>query len=319
MAEKKILFTINGFEVREDSTYVVKDKVDMDAPSGFIKAGVTKLPSKGVGESFQVRWVKSSNGRNGVWDTGFDEYSPCYSTASKAEAKEMVKAAVENVLKPYRKATGIADAFDKGNEQFFLTTNFSIFSGKVFSTNDPIALAELYFGLLTRQLTPKGQEGNTIYNDSSYIVLDITKDKKVKDERAIDKFEATGAFVGMLKSDRERLLNILDYMGLTFSKSVDDTALIGMFSDFLDTERNGGSKNFLKLVEESHTDTGSDKLHLYRVLKHLTKKGTKVKRVSGILYYDDVEIGPDLKSAAENVAKNSSLASVRNELILAEI
>jgi hypothetical protein len=36
MAESKILFTVNGFAVKADSSYVVKDKKDMDAPSGYI-------------------------------------------------------------------------------------------------------------------------------------------------------------------------------------------------------------------------------------------------------------------------------------------
>lgn len=319
-SERDFLFTINDFEVYSNSVYVVNDKRDLDAPSGYINAGVSKLPSRGVGETFQVRFESRDNGRTGVWDTGFDEYSPCYKSRSIEETKSIVKGLKTNLLMPYRKAVGIDDAFDKTNEKFFLSTRFHVYSGKTYNTNDPIDLMELYFGLLTNQLTPKGQEGNSKFNDSSYVVIDINKSMTSKASRNIEKFKAIGSFQGMLKADRDRLMAILEYSGLSFSKAVDETSLISMFSDYLD----GGTKDsrieiFNNLVEETETKQGMEKVYLYKALKTEFKKpGSKITKSAGLFFYDGIELGPELKNSVENIMKNTKLSGVKKDLLLAE-
>ncbi len=319
-SERKFLFSINDFDVHSDSVYVVNDKRDLDAPSGYINVGVSKLPSRGVGETFQVRFESRDNGRTGVWDTGFDEYSPCYKSRSIEEARSVVKGLKTNLLTPYRKVIGVEDAFEKTNEAFFLKTRFHIYSGKTYNTNDPVDLMELYFGLLTNQLTPKGQEGNSKFNDSSYIVIDINKNMTTKVSRTIEKFKAIGSFQGMLKADRERLMSILEYTGTSFSNTVDDNTLITMFSEYLD----GGVKDnrveiFNGLVDETETESGMEKVYLYRALKLESKKpNTKITKSGGVYFYDGMELGPELKSSVENITKNSKLAGVKRDLLLAE-
>lgn len=319
-SERKFLFSINDFEVYSDSVYVVNDKRDLDAPSGYINVGVSKLPSRGVGETFQVRFESRDNGRTGVWDTGFDEYSPCYKSKSQEEAKAIVKGLRANLLNPYRKVIGVEDAFEKTNEAFFLKTRFHVYSGKTYNTNDPVDLMELYFGLLANQLTPKGQEGNSKFNDSAYVVIDINKNLTIKVSRNIEKFKAIGAFQGMLQADRDRLMAILEYSGLSFSSSVDDNTLISMFNEYLD----GGTKDnrielFNKLVDETDNTQGMEKIYLYRALKvEFKKPNSKITKSGGIFYYDGVELGPELKNSVENITKNSKLLGVKKDLLLAE-
>lgn len=316
MTEDKEMFNVHGFTVKANSTYVIKDKRDMDAPTGYIKAGITKLPSKGVSESFQVNFVSRDNGRTGIWDTGFFEYSPCYRDLDNSSTKPIVAALKKNLLTPYRQAVGNATAFEQENEEFFKKSNFKVYTGKTYNTSDPIEAMELYFGLMTYQVTPKGQEGNTIYDDSSYIVVDINKDANIKDERALGKFTAIGAFSAMLKADKERLISILNYSGMTFAKGIDDTTLIGMFNDYLEGSNEDRTINFNALVEETESKDGLEKLFLYKTLKEQYVKGGKVSKVSGLYFYDDVEIGSDLKNAALNVTKQSKLIHIKKELLL---
>ena len=312
---KDTLFKINDFEVKKDSIYVVKDKRDMDAPSGFIKAGVSKLPSKGVGDTFQVRFISRDGGRTGTWDTGFYEFSHCYKAQDKDSVKPLITSLKKNVLEPFRKAIGDPLAFEQENEKFFLKQRFSIFSGKVFNTSDPVDTMELYFGLLTNQLTPKGQEGNTKFNDSSYVVVDINKDVKVKDERALEKFKAVGSFTNLLSSDKERLLAMLSYAGINPSKSVDDVTLISMFNDYLDQGQDDRIIMFNALVTETETEKGLEKVFIYKQLRSLIATG-KVTKTSGLYYYDGNEIGPDLKQASESIVKNSKFAGIKKEIML---
>lgn len=320
MTKTKELFKVGGFTVRQDSKYVLKDKRDMDAPSGYIQVGVTKLPSKGVSESFQVKWISSdASGKHGVWDTGFDAYSPCYKDVTRSEAEIIAAGLVQNLLEPYRTATGNPLAFEKtaGDHTFFDGLNFKIYSGKTYNTSDPKDAMEVYFGLLTGQMTPKGQEGNTKYNDSSYVLVDIDMDHKVKDERAISKFAAIGAFTAMLVSDKELLYSMLTYLGITISKNIDETTLIGMFNDKLESNIDDITTSFNRLVEDSKTKPGREKLVIYSILKDKALKG-KLEKVSGIYFYDSIEIGADLKNAAEAITKNSKLANVKKQLLIDE-
>jgi len=320
MKEVKELFKIGNFTVRKNSKYVLKDKRDMDAPSGYIQAGVTKLPSKGVSESFQVRWISSdASGKHGVWDTGFDAYSPCYKDIDRSQAELIANGLVANLLEPYRTATGNPKAFEKipDDHSFFDGLNFKVYSGKTYNTNDPKDAIEVYFGLLTGQMTPKGQEGNTKYNDSSYVLVDIDMDHKVKDERALSKFAAIGAFSAMMISDKELLFSILGYLGINVSQSVEETTLIGMFNDKLESSIDDIATSFNRLVEESKTKAGREKLVIYSILKDKFNKG-KLSKISGLYYYDDVEIGADLKNAAEAITKNTKLTNVKKQLLINE-
>jgi hypothetical protein len=317
MAKEK-LFTVEGFSVYRDSVYVIKDKPDMDAPTGYIVKGVSKLPSRGVGDSFQVNFKSRDNGRTGIWDTGFFEYSPCYKDMPAEEIKPVVMALKKNLVTPYKKASGIADAFDEGNDKFFADLSFNVFSGKTFNTADPLSAVELYFGLLAHQITPKSEIGNSKFEDSSYVVVDINKDLKIKDEKALDKFRAIGSFTSMLSADKNRLFAILKFAGLNFQSTVEDAVLIGMFNDHLATNNEDRVKFFNDLVEETNEEQGLHKIFIYRTLKELSVKGGKVSRTNGLFFYDGTEIGADLKSAADNVAKLQKLVHIKKELLSLE-
>ena len=316
--EKKILFTLNGLEVREGSTYIVKDKPDGDAPSGFVKAGVSKLPSDGVDESFQVRF-ESINGKQGVWDTGFYVYSPCYKGLPDADKKAIVQKLVKDVLTPYRAASGIKDAFDEANEEFFKNTNFKVFTGLVYNTDNPVDLMNLYFALRTYQVAPQGAHGDSKYRECSYILVDTTKNVKEKDKRNIAQFEAVGLFQTLFENDREKLISILHWLNFRVAANPDKYTLITMFQEYVSGSYDK-AQTFLNLADDASTALGLDKISIYRRLKEVLNKSNKItKSPKGVLFYDgDIELGPDLKAAAENIAKNKDLKRVKNEVLLSE-
>lgn len=317
--ENKVLFELEGFKVRENSTYVVRDKEDLDAPSGFISAGVTKLPSDGVTESFQCRY-KATSKTTGVWDTGFHIYSPCYEGLPMSEKEILVKSLVKNIVEPYRAATGDAEALSHSNEDFWLKTNFSVYTGQVFNTASPRDVVNLYFALLTRNLTPKGQEGNSKFNQSAFVVVDINKDVKRKDQKSANLFKAVGIFERMLSTDRQRLLAILNYSNLVVSEGIDDDAFRGLFDNHLRSGNNSRNvESFIDLVEETKTEKGLAKINIYLKLKELYRRGNKVtKSPNGIYHYEDTEIGPDLKSAATNISKTRKLTKIKKDILLSE-
>jgi hypothetical protein len=318
MSQKgNLIFEVDGFKVFKDSIYVVRDKEDLSAPSGFISVGVTKLPSDGVGESFQCKYVQKT-AKTGVWDTGFHSYSPCYQGVPKEIVEDKVRRLQSNVVEPYRQAIGSENALNHSDDEFWSSLNFHIYTGQVFNTDSPEDVLTLYFALLTKQLTPKGLEGDSRYNNSSYVCLDITEDVKKKDEKASKKFRAVGVFENLLNTDKPRLVEMLNYLNLVVSPEIEPDAFRGVFDQYLSSGE--GFKNvdtFLILIEETNDEIGRAKISLYIKLKEAYSRNNKVtKNTNGIYFYENTEIGPDLKAAASNIAKTADLKDIKRELLL---
>jgi hypothetical protein len=312
-----LLFDVDGFNIYKDSIYVVRDKEDLSAPSGFIQAGVTKLPSDGIKETFQCRYIQKS-AKTGVWDTGFYEYSPCYAGIPKEIVHDKLKRLEKNVIDPYKQSVGDPNALSHGDDSFWEGLNFSIYTGQVFNTENPEDVLTLYFALLTRQLTPKGSEGDSRYSNSAYVCLDITEDTKKKDEKSAKKFKAVGIFENLLRTDRPRLIEMLNYGNLVVSPEIEDDSFRGIFDQFLSSGE--GLKNvdtFLRLIEETSDDVGRSKIAIYIRLKEAYSRNNKVtKNPNGVYYYEDYEIGPDLRAAATNIARTEELKDVKKALLL---
>lgn len=322
--DNELLFEVEGFKVYASSTYVVRDKEDLDAPTGFIEAGVTKLPSDGVGESFQCRYKRTS-ATTGIWDTGFHIYSPCYEHISSKEEKQLiVDSLTKNLVEPYRSATGDESALHHSNEEFWLKTNFEVYAGQVFNTSTPKDAIELYFAIMTRNLTPKGQEGDSKFNQSAFVVVDINKDVKRKDEKSSNFFKAVGIFERLLAGEKQRLFSVLNYVNMVVSSEIEDDAFRGMFDQHLraDLRKGSNTKNidtFLKTIADTETELGRAKVDIYLRLKEAYTRSNKVtKNPNGVYYYEDQEIGPDLKAAATNIAKTKDLDNVKRELLFSD-
>lgn len=311
-----VLFTIDGFEVRKNSTYQILNKRDGDAPSGFLKAGVTKLPSDGVGDTFGCKYVRRPGSQKGVWDTGFYSYSPCYSGKSDEEIEIIVNRLQEVIVRPIEQIVG-KDKLSHTNNEFWDSKRFFITAGMIINTQNPDDVLKLYFSLMTHSLTPKGSEGDSAYSNSSYVVQDTSKVKKLKDERAENKFKAIGVFHALIENDSAKLGMILNYLGLNYSESVENSTLMAMFDEYISSGEDRLIA-FNSAVEESKTKPGMDKIAVYTCLKNeLIKPKSRVEKTSqGVLFFEDTEIGADIRSAAENIAKNSKLKAVKTKLLL---
>ena len=318
--KEELLFEINGFKVYNNRVYYVKDKVDYDAPSGFQKAGVTKLPHDGVTDSVTIRFkATDSQGKEGVWDTGFYAASPIFRNMSTAQAEVIAKSNRKNVADPYIQHTSI-----RGDSLSHASSNdwwdgkiIRLYSGRTFSTAKPDERFELYCALLADKLTPEGQQGNTKFKSSSYLVIDIAQNKKRRDEIADMEFEAIGNFMGLLKTDKPGLLKLLDYVGLTVSESVTESTLRTMFKDFIGNSESK-MKLYLRMAEEFSEEEGRAKVDIYQALKRRYPNKGVTKSRTGEFLYDGVEIGGDLKTAAQNIASRSEYADIKDALILGE-
>lgn len=320
--EKELLFVVGDFEVYNDTVYVVTDKPDYDAPSGFIEKGITRLPSDGVGDTFECGFSSQSKGsKNGLWDTGFYTGSKCYAKLngdSKHAADARTKLAVENVMKPYAANIGDINKLAQNQDNDFWTTKLmDVYSGQVFNTKDSEDRFQLYFALLTKHLTPEGLEGDSSFKKSSYIVKDINKNMKRKDEKALIEFEAIASFMDVLKTNKNRITSILDYLGMTVNKDLANGTLMAMFKELIGRDESK-LKLYNSLMEESKTNDGMAKLELYKILKSKYPNGGVTKSHNGVYFYKDEEIGGDLKTAAQNIATQKQFSEIKKDLLLAD-
>lgn len=307
-----VLFTVNGFEVRRGSTYKILHKRDADAPSGFIQAGVTKLPSPGVGDTFQCRYDKKSK----KFDTGFYTYSPCYSNKDRDEVDIIVNSLTKNLVEPMEQIDG-EGKLDHTNIDYWDSKRFFVEADMVLNSDDPEDAMLIYFGILTHQLTPKGEEGDTSYSDSAYIIQDTSKVRKLKDERASNKFKAIGVFHALLEQEPTKLNMILNYLGIDYAESIEPETLMSMFDDYLQRSEDR-IISFNNTIAKSKEKKGMEEISVYSALKRevLKPKSKVTKSSSGVLFFEDTEIGQDLRSASENITKNSELKTIKTELIL---
>lgn len=317
MSNKKELFELHGFKVMDNSIYLVADKRDYNAPTGFQEKGVTKLPSEGVGNTFHCPYKRTS-ATDGVWDSGFYEFSPCYDGRREDEVQKIVAHLNKNVAEPYRKAIGNPDALKESNHEFFDTHRWSVTEGQVFKTNNPVDRVALYFALLSKEVAPKERKDDSTFIDADYVIVDVNEKIKKRDEDASMLFEAIGMFEVLRKTDKDTLDKILYYLGRNISDDTGVEAYRGIFKAYLEASH-ANVESFLKLVKEADTEDGIAKLNIYYALKKKELKNTKVSKVaSGVLYYEDTEIGADLKTAAANIAKNPNLREIKKEILFGE-
>lgn len=312
LKEGDVMFEIDGFAVKKGHVYLVKNKPDGDAPSGYIKEGSTKLPSVGVPDAFQFPYDREAK----IWNTGFYPTSKCYRGMEKGVIDLAVKQAVENVLEPYKEHVSDDTVFNQKDDTSFQDERhlFSIHAEKSFSTENPLQVLELYVALLGRQLTPIDKVGQPLYMESNFVILDATSKSEQTLTAASLFFEAVDTFGKMYIKDKELTCAVLNYIGynalLTTPKEVLQSMLMHKLQD-----NTAELKTFIRTMEEATTEKGGYKFRIYNLFKF---KGNRMKELAmrgNKVYWNDEEIGPGYKEAAESLVSNPAFAEVREQVM----
>jgi hypothetical protein len=309
--ERKLLFTVDSFDVYSDSIYKIGDKIDGDAPTGFVKARVSKLPSAGVGETFPFRYIIPEGMKTGKWDTGFYKESPMYSFTEDPTKK--VKDLVQNVLKPYREARGFK-AIDETDNEIMDAASFTIKSKMTLNTNNPVDVMTLYAALVTKNVVPPNAKGDSRYAKAFYTVEDSTKLIDEKHQGNALHYDCMKKFAKLHEVNKPALDLVFGWMELKAPEGASEETLYSILHEYT-KDSYDKSKTFISLVEEANTNNGLAKLEIYAKLKDLFRRGVKLTKQNGSFHYDGEEVGPDLKYAAENISKNSSLKEVKLDIL----
>jgi len=321
--EKKVLFEIDGFAVHSDSVYRVKHKVDYDAPSGFVRKGMSKVPE--TGDSFQAPFtgVNNSIPNSGRWDLGFHETSYFYRHEELAVKKLKAKNAVTNILQPYIEGSGTTytkEDLVRGENDFFNNYRVEVVEEQVYDTNNPIDVFNFYIACLQRKLAPVGRESESTFSNAHYAVEDLTEKTTRTNVVAKSKLQASALFAEMLKTDISRARALLIYMGEAVAENTDEGILIEVFTDRV-LANPSKVDTFLANHENFSSKEGEVELHIYNFLKKEVKKpSSKVSVLQGQIYYGETLVGADIKSSAKILSKEKTgdLGAVRQEILLGD-
>lgn len=311
LAEKKILFNIYGMDIKSDTVYQITPRVDNNAPQAFIDAGTTKVLSLEVDNA--VPGAIFDEQKN-AWDTGMYLESRALTKAfpSEAERKKVLLTIKKNITEPIEALKGagvLSHIATKEQNKFWDEYRITVKKDKIFSTNKPEDILNIFLIILHRQVKPSHvPSGNPEFSKAQYSIQD--KDSVVDRQQQVemDQMEASGIFYNLLKTNKKDLSVVLEYLSLSASEKSDNSALTAIFNRFIKDKQDGiqNTKLFLKTAEKLSTEDGETELYLFDKLRKLTLKG-RVKQKKGQIWFNDEFIGDSFKDAALRAMSNKEL------------
>ena len=279
----------------------------MNAPSGLVELGATKVPNRisGINVPMRFRVMDKSQG-TGVYDTGFSKTSPCYAGENEGTIAGQVSALRKYIVNPYEKLQGKPGLLDAGNFEFWDSYSVDLHRNRVFNTNKPSDLLGLYVALISRELPSTANQKNPKYRSASYMLEDEAKVKEVKVTRNSNKFQAIANFVGLLNTNKSKAVDLLLYCGIPhITNSTDDATIHNVFMEYMSRFQNVEVfDRAFKVVSDTFTEevpTIYAKLRKAYLKKAIQKQGNKF-----ILTSTGEEMGTDLKQIALSLIKNPS-------------
>ena len=303
MSKKDFEFTIpkTQFVMKSDSIYQIQPKTDSGAPDGFKDNGTTKVISPDIGNTVHAPF----NDAMKVWDTGFYKSSPVLRGMKDEEKDKIIEMLNEHIVKPVEDLKGEGILSHQESNDFLDNFGIELKAYRVLNTADPLQRLALYFAVLNRDLAPKEHASNPLYGKAQYVVVNREEAVNVRQEREMEKNDAIGLFYVLQSTDKDKMHDILDYLNIASTSTVDKATLNSAFNRWLNDKTSGyqNSKIFVDTYNKFDSEDGAEELYLYKQLKSLHNKNL-VKLQRGELFLDGKAIGAGYKLAAAALMNN---------------
>jgi hypothetical protein len=316
--ESRVILKIYDFEIKKDTLYEVKEKLDTSAPEGFKEFNTTKVLSDMVVDTFPGAIYDEERG---LWDTGLYPTSNALIRAiTDSDARALALASLKkNIVLPLEEEKGenILDHTPKNNV-FWDKFRIECHRGKLFDTSKTEDLLRLFLLLLHKRVTPKEMESHPEFKQpiSMYCIVDKDSSVSREAEKEMRKAKASALFYNLLNTDRTGLLQVLDYLGISATSSSDDAVLYTVFGNFMSSKEDKfqNDKLFIDTVDKYQTEDGSEEIYIHSKLKELYVRG-KVKYKKGEIWMDDVFVESGWKNAARKVKEDQEMKQIFATLI----
>ena len=316
--KSNVILKLYDFEIKKDTLYEIKEKLDTSAPDGFKDFNTTKVLSDLVVDTFPGAIFDEERG---IWDTGLYPTSKALSRAiPDADARKLaLKSITMNIVTPIEteKGDNVLD-HTQANNIFWDSYRIDVHRGKLFDTSKADDLLRLYLLLVHKRVTPKEMESHPEFKQpiSMYCIVDKDSSMSREAEKEMRKAKASALFYTLLTSDKEGLIYVLEYLGINATKASDDSVLYTVFGNYINSKEDKfqNDKLFIDAVEKYQTEEGSEELYIHSKLKELYVKG-KVKYKKGEIWMDDVYVENGWRNAAAKVKTDQELKQVFASLL----
>lgn len=312
-----VILKIYDFELKKDTLYEIKEKLDTSAPDGFKEYNTTKVLSDTVVDTFPGAVFDRERG---IWDTGLYPTSSSFMRAVQSDNRAAaLKSIKENIIKPIEAEKGI-DVLDQNsnNNRFWDSFRIDLQRGKIFDTSKAEDLLRLYLLLIHKRVTPKHMESHPEFKQpiSMYCIVDKESSVSREAEKEMRQAKASALFYNLLSTDRKGLVRVLDYLGISASDSTEDAVLYTIFGNFIKSKEDKyqNDKIFIETVEKYQTEDGEEEIFIHSKLKELYLKG-KVKNKKGEIWIDDVFLESGWKNASRKVKEDKELKQIFTGLL----
>lgn len=314
--ENNTLFSVNGFNVLENTTYRLRSKKDPSAPAEMQEMGYSKYP--GTGTIARCNFNKDSSG-GGVYDSGFDMSSRLYLKLSEAEKKKVVKERKDNVLDPFLNMKGLDNTRYKSSSfedwDSFLV---DLREDRVFNTSDYLHRMELYIALVTNSIVPPGANEYDYKYDGASFVLESSKVKTKKEtENKKLKLKAAANFNSLLEKKKSSLIDILVYLGFDeLSRTTGDEDVLISYLENKVQKSGEMTEMFNELAEKVTDQEGEAEVKVNKLIINAFKtKNTNFAKEGGKIFYKGSELGKTEKEAAKHLVENKNMANTLSEIL----
>lgn len=298
---------INEFEIKLGTIYQVMPKYDGSAPDGWRKERTTKALAPWGKNIEAIPFHENMK----VWDTGLYKDSPVFKFKKEEEVQQIVDFVQENIVSKlegnfYNKGT--LDHRDN-KDSYWDNYGIELYNGRIFNTDDPKQLLDLYLSIVHGKLCPKGKaESSPYYPFAQYTVENKEQSKSVKQENELITMEAMGLFYSLLNSSKKNLKLVLNYVGVKVPEKANDGIYTTSFTSFIDHKNDSrlNKENFIEAVKMVNDPKKYQELYFYDVLNKLYRKKVVTKDREFVMF-EGTKLGTSFKEAAKKVASDNNL------------
>lgn len=284
--------------------YEVVPKFDGNAPDGLRELRTTKFPSH-VGRNIEAVPFDSDRG---MWDTGLYRESPCY--AHKKDVDSLVSQLQKFIVEPLSVEVGEDRLTHRDvDKSYWENFHIRLHAGRVFNTEDPRQLLELFLACIHGYLAPRDKESSPVYRTAQFCIENKEQVVSIKQENDLLDVQASGLFYTYMSSKPSTLQLILNYIGLKLpAGEVREETIASVFKLYCNHKTDGynNKKTFVDTIKKAETDEGYSEIFYFDVLSKMFKKKQITRQKENFLF-DETFLGTSLKEAAEKVAKSKDL------------
>jgi hypothetical protein len=231
----------------------------------------------------------------------------------------MVSALNKAIVIPYEATYG-EGKLSNTNDKFWLPYTVNLFVGRLFNTKNEKDALDLYLAVSNYMVTEKNNKENK-KPDSIKAKYDIENREfatSFKEDRQVNKMEAIGNFYTLLNNDKEKLLNIMEWLEINDDRNCDNRKLTSKITLYFEQQDSAKANEFCKKFKDtvSMANSANGEAQIQNLVDLNILKRNKILTYEHKEYWiGDILVGSKMKDGAIKAISDMALQeAIRNEI-----